>query len=318
MGGAFANHRSLGCWLAALASGAFLYGADLDEPALRADELVYDAAAEAVRHGDPPGSVRGWYYPDSLAHAAAALPEPRWLPLRTLDLTGAIVTAAVAAESMGMPLVAILVMLSPPVVSGIGAGNVSGLLTGLCAAAARWPRGAVGLLPVGALIKPYTLGSALAAGPVLGGLTTLVAALAWRDATGSRALFNLDSDPNSSLVRALHQLGLAVPWEVPSGAALLGALWFGKRNPARAAALGWLALPIAWDHTALLGLLAAALAWPNVWGPREKLALVWCATVFCRAHYFAIPDGPDWASGLLGLMPATAALTVAILARPVR
>jgi len=306
---------SRGAWGVAFAAGALLYARAIPAPDLRPDERVYDAAAGAVLAGTPPGEVHGWYYADSLAELAAALPEPRWAPLRTLDLAGACVTSAVAAEAIGSPLVALLVLLSPPVAAGIAAGNVSGLLAGLVAAAARWPRAATLLLPLGATIKPYALGPALAAGPVVGGLTALVALLARLDAPGAGSLSNLDSDPNSAAVRALHQLGVPVPWQVISAAALLAAARFGKGNPARAAALGWLALPIAWDHTALLVLLAAALAWPHAWDLRERLGLVACAAVCSQAHFYALPDGPAWASGLLGLTPSAAAVAVAVLAR---
>ena len=101
-------------WLIAFAAGAVLYARAIPVPALRPDEQVYDAAAMAVLAGTPPGGVRGWYYADTIAVVAAARPEPRWAPLRTLDLAGACVTSAVAAEAIGAPVVALLFLLSPP------------------------------------------------------------------------------------------------------------------------------------------------------------------------------------------------------------
>lgn len=304
------------------------------------DEAFYGAAINAAHRGDPLAKVPGWYYPDTLARIWAAL-EPvigrreLFLLQRSMNLVGTAAALAIAAHTLGLAaalptiVVALLLVPTPFARSAIESGNVSGLLAGLVAVAllggsAVW-RSAV--LTTTFLYKPVALPLVLSRPWREAAAPGVVAALALLDTSGRGALTNLVSVGNAALPRALWQLGLAIPWPATTAVALLLAARFARGNTGRALALGWLALPLAWEHTAILLVLPGALLGRAVIDrlqeaprdPRRRLdlllwllALVLCAT----GKFWGLPFGPAWLSGLLGLVPPLAAGYLAWQAPP--
>lgn len=311
-----------------------LYGAALAGPHLLTDEAVYSRAIVAFAAGEPLSTVPGWYYPTPAAALGAGLrsligEHALFFGVRLLNLAGIAATLGwVVAEYPGAGgaravlwrgVLLLALAWIPAVETAATCGNVSGLLMLpllLAMAVQGGPR--VALLSAGFLLKPYGLALVLTQRPRIALVPLLAAAgaLVW---TANRGVFpNADATRNAAIGRGLHELGLTLPWQVPTALALLAALLLRPRGPA-ALALGWLALPIAWDHTALLLLPAVSVAVcrpPTVAGDvrlGRVLALL-AAAVVLQSGLFGSDSFPRVLSGLLGLLPAAAAIFVAVAA----
>lgn len=312
-----------------------VHGPTLWEPGELGDERVYREAFAAVRAGVPLTSVEIWFYPDHSARWGAALEaalgtEGFWRGLRLVNLAGAAAAVAWCAAELGgrggrvwlaRLGVAGAVALFPATDTAVTVGNVSGvlllalLLTVLLPAPLR-------ALPLGAsfLLKPYGLALALGERAWIAAVALGCAFLGWLDTSNRSAFANLDSIRNNAPVRALHELGLPLPWQVVTAGVVLVAARLRLRGPA-ALALGWLTLPIAWDHTGLLAYpaLGVALAQP----PRPagdarlgRLLAVLAGVVLAYGGYFGTDDAAPAVSGILGLAPAAAVVgLVAVAAR---
>jgi hypothetical protein len=312
----------LAALLAALVALVGLRHGALLSPAPLADEGVYAAALEAAAAGRPLSEVPGWYYPDALAKLGAlAAPMTALYTLRALNLAGTALTMAWSGRllhpRLGPALAAGLALWSPAEVV-ITAGNVSGLLTGLILLA--WSARGIArtlLLAAGFAFKPYALGVALGRPPRESWLPLIACALAVLGASGRGDFTNLEASSNLALVRPMLELGLPAPWWLPSGLVLAIAATWGRGSWTRGMALGWLSLPLVWEHTALLllpPLAAAARRTLDAAAGQERtlelLLLAAAALVMDGGHYFGHPDRPAL-SAALGLVPALCAAGVA-------
>ena len=313
------------CTAAACAALVLLHGARLLDPTSLVDEQVYRDAFDAVDGGRALTTVPLWYYPDVGAVAGAAARralggDTFFLALRAFNLLGVALTIGwAAAEQAGAraavrrSLVVAALAALPAVSAACEAGNVSGvLLLLLLAALATTGLVRVALLTTTFALKPYGLVLAVTRRTRLAAMPLIAVAAAWLDTSNRGGLGNLDTIRNNALVRSLHELGLPVPWEVVTVAVLLLAAWRRPRGPA-ALAWGWLALPIAWEHTSLLVVpaLGAAAARPPAPAGDRRLGLVLAVLVgviVANAGLFGSDEAPRVVSGLLGLAPTAAVL----------
>lgn len=310
--------------LVAFFVGLVAFQESLMEPLL-GDEVVYERALDAVRRGAPLGGVVGWYYPDWTARLWAALGDVVtdhrvFQAMRLANLAGCAVVAAATTSAIHSRLTyllaPLLLVFLPPFYIGIEVGNVSGLLVGLLVVASSvsspWYR-SLWLIP-GFMLKPYSL-AAVAERPIREALLPLLVAGAALVATSGRgSLVTIDASCNSSVIRAVHDFGVPMPWQLMTGFVLTVGWFWAREHWGRVFVVGWLSLPIAWDHTAILLFpplaiaLAAELALPRA-ETRTLRILIWliCALVVIQARYFGV-ERPSWLSGLLGLVPSIAAL----------
>jgi len=310
-------------FLAAVGVGVALYFKPLFLVERLPDEGFYMKAVAAVLAGEDSGSVSGWFYTETAARLGALISatfgEPVLLyGLRLLGLMGAALTAGLAGRVLAgarrAPLAAALIMATPPIHDSLVFGNVSVLLVGMLSAAilCRSPIARVAWLCPGFLLKPYALGLASTRPLLELALPLALACLALLDTPGRLAMDNIDSVRNASPIRAIHELGLPLPWQVWTGLVLLsGPLWRG--NHARGFCIAWLALPLSWAHTGALLLYPFAVACrEQLHGghgmSRERIAkgllLVFAALVVFRIDEFGLHDHASWISGLMGLIPA--------------
>ncbi len=278
------------------------------------------AAAQAAQAGLslPPD----WYYPVWTAHLWALIPPEVLIGVLRLGnlLGGAWAAALVAGVMVGRkgalcPLLAVTIMLgATPFLHSLVVGNVTGLLLLAVLVAMRCPAALRdGVLAVTCLLKPIALGPALA----LRGRTVFVVGVATVAAhlvtpTGGlgRRLYVCT---NAAPQRALHDLGIPLPWQAVTLAALVGAYLSSRGSWERGLAWGWLALPMAWPHTSLLLVPAWSRAWTEA-SPFHRLWLCAAGVVLCMPSYWGLPSGGVF-GGLLGLVPAAA---VMVILRPVR
>ncbi len=294
---------------------AGLYHGALLSPGPLGDEQIYAEAMRAVTEGRPLDQVRGWYYPDLLALLGARVPHAL-VVLRMLNLLGSALVLGFTGRLLH-PIAGLLVAagltLWTPVEACVLAGNVSGLLTGLLVLA--WlsptvPR--VIALSLGFAFKPYGLAVVLGRPPRQALLPLAVCALAVLGASGRGEFHNLEATSNLALVRPLLELGLPVPWWVPSALVLALAAWWGRGRWMRGMVLGWMSLPLVWEHTAMLLLPAIAVcvnrARAEAGSTRalHLLVLLIVLLVFESGHYMGYPDDP-LISAALGLLPASCA-----------
>ncbi len=303
------------------------FGPRLVEAALLSDEKVYQAAFFAIRTRQDLDTVPGWHYPALTAALGARLAalvgdSAFFVALRLLNLAGVALVygwSVALAPARWRPYLLPLVLLLPITGPACQNGNVSGLLVGLLLLSLSSPWRSFNLVTVGIslLFKPYGLIRGLAL-PWPGPLGVL-GMVALGVLTSNSHFDHLTTTRNSSLIRALHELGLTFPWQVWSGLVLLGALWVRPAG-SRALAWAWLSLPLVWDYTALLWIPLAAQCLvrpPTVAGDRRlgALLVLLVEIVLFYPSAWGLPDGPRWASGLLGLCPTLAGLSLLYFTR---
>jgi hypothetical protein len=318
-------------WLAfgaALLTATILSWHALTDSAPLLDEAFYLRAFSAAREGTSLHRVEGWYYPDLLARIAILLADPLdFLKIqRVLNLLGTALTVGVCAQLLArrwaIPLAVALVFFYTPVQASLLWGNVSGLLVGLIVLAAgagsTWLR--VSLLVPGALLKPYALGVVATRPWREIPVPLLAVALAVANTSGRGQLVNLGALSNASLMRSFIELGIPIPWMLWTVVVLVVGAFWARGSWSRGFCIAWATLPITWEHTTLLLLPPLALAFRHHLGrapsPQRTLRLLTlCAAglVLHKTRHFAWPDGPDWFSGLLGLVPSLAVLIIAVL-----
>lgn len=311
-----------GCALALLGA---LVGPQLVNARPLLDELVYRRAFAAAAAGADLHGVDGWFYPDIGAYAGAAACGAfgeTWVfrALRLANLLGLALTVGwAAAEGVGADrrahalrgLLILALVAMPATQTAAIVGNVSGVLMLVLLAALALPAPARAVpLAVSFLLKPYGLALALAQRPVSAVVPLCAAGLAWLGTSNRSGFPNIESIRNNALVRSAHAIGVPVPWQVITAVVLCGALVARPRGPA-ALAWGWLALPIAWDHTGILAFPALGVALarpPRILGdPRlGRLLAVFTAVVLAYGGLFGADDAPSVVSGALGLVPPLA------------
>lgn len=319
--------------LVAVLSGALIHRARLFDSEPLIDEGWYGRALDAAAAGEKAGlSVEGWYYPDITAALGSQLtsfvePHTLFLGLRLANLAGCALVAALVGALLGRRVLALVIaaalMASPPIADAVSTGNVSGLLAGLIVLSlvARSPvLRSLWLVP-GFLFKPYALALALSRPLREAALPLLVAGLLFFDSSGRRDLVNIDSMRNASPIRALHDLGIPLPWWCLSVAVLLVAALLLRGRDASALCAAWLSLPLAWAHTVVL--VFPALAWAAADtlrrppGERRSLRLVLlalAAVVLAQPTYFGLNEDAGLVGGMLGLLPGLAVVLIAVLA----
>lgn len=331
---------------------------------LQIDEASYFRAFALLQAGESPYDEPSYLYPPLVAVAGAWLvaqigERSTALLLRQVNLIGGCLAVWLSLCLVAWPrgrvgealrvLVAVaLVVLAPPLTSGITRGNLSLLAAGLAIAGlVGWP------------VRPGLAGTSLGFSLVLKPMAVLAPAclllhrcadpretraarLAGAAAISAAALLlvpgarflpgmfgNLGGNPTAvrvtSLHRVLHGLGVELPalaLAAAIAALLAGLLLRAHLKPPQLLALAvagsLLALPVVWPHTLLLALplqvLAAALAAERRRGgaPLGEAVLVGCAVaaIFLSDGFGAI-EQPAWLATLLVALPTLAPAALA-------
>ena len=102
-------------------------------------------------------------------------------------------------------------------------------------------------------------------------------------------------------------------WQVWTVRALPLAATWARGRWGRARCCAWASLPLSWEHAGVGLLPVAALAGVRAGAEADparrrfhSVLVRLCLLVLRRAHLMGLPDGPAWASGLLGLAPTAA------------
>jgi hypothetical protein len=311
---------------------AFLNLSLLRSAVVLADETKYVEALQAYMAGRPLQEAAGYYYPTPLLAslgwmANACSIHTTLLGMRVLNLAGSCLGAflVVLLGAPGLPprqavLMTFFFMGAVHVFqASIPCGNWGGISFGFLCLALVLPSsiGRSLALMASLSIKPYALAFALTRPWREAWAPLIFYGYLYGTVTNRNAFGNLSASSNAALVRALGDLGLPLPWQVLAAAALLVTLMAGRRRHWTASLLlGWFALPLSWDHTAMLLMPALALSARETFaqeqGPSRSLHLALLVLVFVvlqdtKVWGWPESDGPRWLSGLLGLLPSASA-----------
>lgn len=255
-------------------------------------EHFYVRAAEALiatGSADVP-----WYYYSEMFAYLLTLPSEIWVGLLWLRMINAMGVALVIAAAalivgratsrwVGYLLIPLIIYGLDHTVMGFINGNVSGVMFLFMIIAVLFPPGPGRsvLLAFGVFPKPYSLGMVMTQGKWIYWVPAIAFTLVLMATTPSvNSLYHIEMPGNNSPTQGLHLLG--IPWQVSTVAALLAAMAIG-RGPRRVGrwtipfagelrggerwhygmVLGTLALPIVWNHTALILLVPIALAFEH-------------------------------------------------------